>query len=414
LNRESAPQKMDDLEVTRNTDCLEGVRVALCIGGGIAAIETPRIIRELRRMGARVHVFATENALRGVGKDALEWASTFPVVCNSTGLAEHIASNEDVVLVLPATADLISKAALGICPDACTTFIQSALGLKKPVFFCPTMHDSLRESPAFLRNIDLLGSYKGVELIQPRVEEGKWKSPLPEALALEVAFRFNRTRRLNAGLTAERVLVTFGGTLARIDSARALSNYSTGVLGSKVIRHLLEQGKEVVGLCGAVQTSLPECTGLKIHSTPFFDDLSSWLSNENNTKGFDALFHLAAISDYAPETPHFEKIPSDALQLELKLKKLPKLIELASLSKIPFKLACKFTNSNSPQESTKATALLEKMSLDGVYWNWSDAAFGASAQHMGILVCKSGKKIELNSKADAALAITRLFTEKSQ
>ena len=414
MNKESAPRKMDDLDVTRTTDCLQGVRVALCLGGGIAAVESPRVIRELRRMGAQVKVFATENALRFVGKDALEWASTQSVICHSSGLAEHIATKEDLILVLPATADLIAKAALGICPDACTTFIQSALGLKKPVFFCPTMHDSLRESPAFLRNLDLLGGYPGVELIQPRVEEGKWKSPTPELLALEIAFRFNRQRRRSDRQNPGRALVTLGGTLVRIDSARAICNFSTGMLGGKVIRHLLEQGTEVVALCGSMQTALPECSGLKTISTPFFNELSSWLENEANTKNFDALFHLAAISDYAPEISSTEKISSDAEQLQLNLRKLPKLIELNSLAGIPFKFACKYTHSNSPQEMAKANTLLEKMSLDGVYWNWSEAAFGRNAHHTGLLVSKSGQKTEIISKGDAAEAIAKLFTENSK
>jgi phosphopantothenoylcysteine decarboxylase/phosphopantothenate--cysteine ligase len=403
---------MNDLEVTRTTDCLEGVRIALCVGGGVAAIESPRVVRELRRMGARVKVFATENALRFVGRDALEWASTLPVISSSTGLAEHIASSEDMVVVLPATADLIAKSALGICPDACTTFIQSALGLKLPVFFCPTMHDSLRDSPAFVKNLELLSSYPAVELLQPRIEEGKWKSPSPEGLALELAHRYNRIRRMRDGRAQAKALVTLGGTLVPIDAARAICNFSTGVLGSMVVKRLLEQGVEVVALCGSMQVSLPECTGLKTFSTPFFDQLSAWLSDETKTKDFGALFHLAAISDYAPETPSTEKIPSDALELELNLRKLPKLIELPSLSKIPFRFACKLTSGNSTQEMEKAISLLEKMNLNGIYWNWSETAFGSHRNHAGFLIDKSRRQTEIDSKSAAALAITKFYMEQ--
>ena len=73
----------DDLKVELRSTALKGMKVAICVGGGIAAIEVPRVARELRRMGASVRVCATENALRFVGRDALEWASTHPVVVHA-------------------------------------------------------------------------------------------------------------------------------------------------------------------------------------------------------------------------------------------------------------------------------------------------------------------------------------------
>ncbi len=403
---------LSDLEVSLNSDSLSGVRVGMCIGGGIAAIETPKVIRELRRRGASVRVYATETALKFIGKDALEWACTQPVVSSATGLAEHIAT-EDIVLVLPATTDLIGKAAQGICPDACSTYIQSALGYGKQILFVPTMHDSLRESPAFKSNVLTLSTFKGVEFISPRIEEGKWKSPAPESVALEVSYRFNRQDKLNKGLRHRKALVTLGGTLVRIDSARALSNFSTGTLGAKVVESLLESGTEVIALCASHSATLPECSGLQKIDAPLFEDFKSWLENEKNTESLDGIFHLAAVSDFSTETKKNAKISSQEDNLKLSLQKLPKLIQLPSLRKIRFKLACKYTASNTQDEFAKASTLLNSLSLDSVYWNWGEGAFGAASTGGGLLLSDGAKgKAEIATKNQAAKAMVNLFDKR--
>jgi len=412
LKTDQSIRALSDLEVSLNSDSLMGIRVGMCVGGGIAAIEAPKVIRELRRRGAFVRVYATENALRFIGKDALEWASAQSVVCAATGLAEHIAT-EDMVLVLPATTDLIGKAAQGICPDACSTYIQSALGYGKQILFVPTMHDSLRESPAFKTNVATLLTFKGVEFISPRIEEGKWKSPAPESVALEVSYRFNRQNKLNQGRRHRRALVTLGGTLVRIDSARALSNFSTGTLGAKVVESLLESGTEVIALCALHTASLPECSGLRKIDAPLFEDFQTWLENEKNTEFLDGIFHLAAVSDFTTETKKNAKISSQEEHLKLSLQKLPKLIQLPSVKKIRFKLACKYTASNTQDEFAKATSLLNSLSLDSVYWNWGEGAFGVASAASGLLLSEGAKRrIEIATKNQAAKAMVNLFDKR--
>lgn len=400
----------DDLRVELSSGALDGVKVALCVGGGIAAIEVPRVTRELRRKGASVQVYATENALRFVGRDALEWASTQPVVIAPSGLAEHIAT-EDLVVVLPATADLIAKVANGICPDACTTYLQSALGLELPIYFMATMHDSLRQSPAFKTNVEKLSRFSGVELLAARVEEGKWKSPTPEKLALEIAYRFNsrsaqreRGRKLSA-------LVTLGGTSVAIDSARSITNSSTGTLGSLIAEQLIHAGIETTILCGHHTSSLPECSGLHVVDAQRFEDFQKWIDVETNTQSFDALFHVAAISDFKPAQVSSGKIDSNSSELSIEMEHLPKLIKHRNLQKIPFKFACKYTASESPEERAKALNLLNSNALSAVYWNWGAQSFGASDASQGVILKHSGQQTTpLNSKVQAAKQIADLFT----
>lgn len=132
LNNEMA---FADTDVQIKSNFLQNFKVTIIGGGGIAAIELPKLARALRRLGASVQFIVTENCLKFIGIDSLRWASNAEVIINPSGLAEHICTSDGVV-VTPATADLISKVAHGICSDGATTFLQSALGLKKDNYIC--------------------------------------------------------------------------------------------------------------------------------------------------------------------------------------------------------------------------------------------------------------------------------------
>lgn len=398
----------DDLLVTSKSSALAGKSIGLCVGGGIAAIEVPKIARELRRMGASVKIFATEAALKFVGKDALEWSSASPATVHASGLAEHI-SQEDGVLVFPATTDLIGKAANGVCPDACSTYIQSALGQAKPVMFLPTMHDSLRNSPAFKRNIEILSGFTGVSFISPRVEEGKWKAPSPETIALEVAFRCNQRTWKTAEGQFPHALVSLGGTVSKIDVARTISNLSTGTLGALLVRELLEHGIAVTALCGQRSVELPSCSGLTALDCGTFENMQSHFSTQTTHGHFDGLFHLAAISDFGGTGNGEHKISSSKEEITLQLKKFPKLIAAPELRRIGFKVACKFTASDSTEDQLKAEKLLQQYHLDAILWNWGSQAFGPSQVHECLLLMRDGAKTEIRNKPHAVREIATNF-----
>jgi phosphopantothenoylcysteine decarboxylase/phosphopantothenate--cysteine ligase len=164
---------MQDLKVERISELLKGKSIALCITGGIAAIETPKIARHLRRYGAEVKAYTTPSALKFIGKASLEWATEKPVVNELSGLAEHICL-EDIVIVAPATLNTINKILLGIADNVVTSLVASALGSQKPVYLAPTMHDSLYKNPFFQENLKKAERYK-IKIIQPRFSEGKAK-----------------------------------------------------------------------------------------------------------------------------------------------------------------------------------------------------------------------------------------------
>src|SRR3989344_9140956 len=170
----------NDLQVERLGNYLEGKKIALCVSGGIAAIEAPKIARHLRRYGAEVKAYVTASTYEFVGKASLEWGTGQAVVDKLSGLAEHICL-EDLILVAPATLNTINKIMLGLADDPVTTLIASALGRKTPVCVAPTMHESLYHNPFLQQNLHNAYAF-GIHVIPPRESEGKSKIPDLESL----------------------------------------------------------------------------------------------------------------------------------------------------------------------------------------------------------------------------------------
>ncbi|MEY4065505.1 MAG: hypothetical protein RIR26_1713, partial [Pseudomonadota bacterium] len=294
---------------------------------------------------------------------------------------------------------------------ACTTYIQSALGSRKLLLILPTMHDSLRCSPAFQANMRILSGFENVEFLEPRKAEGKWKSPSPDEIALEIAFRFNRKKHGKGG---RQVLVTLGGTITPIDSARVITNLSSGTLGALLVRQLLERGVKVCAICASHTAQLPVCTGVDYINLPKFSDFHEWLAQDKNTKQFSAIFHLAAVSDYAPSRELPSKIDSAKAQLELELLPVPKLIKLPTVRKIPFKMACKYTDSDTKTSKQKALHLLNDNKLDMVFWNWGQESFGKALATTGILILQDDEKhVVVESKKQIAALLVEKFLNRT-
>ena len=263
---------LEDTNVEISSSYLKNMKVALVSGGGIAAIEVPKFVRELRRHGAKTEIFITENCLKFVGIESLRWASQNEVVQNPSGLSEHICT-ADAVVVLPATADLISKVSQGICCDGATTFLQSALGLKKTIIFCQTMHDSLANSPIIKQNIENLKKFPSVIFIEPRKEEGKQKLPEVKNLALTVSHHIHKEKKQ----LSDRVLITYGGSRVMLDPVRCLTNLSTGALGSEVSQLFYAMGYNLTILAANTIEKFPLLEGIEFHYLQRAYPLSCWL-----------------------------------------------------------------------------------------------------------------------------------------
>lgn len=198
-----------DHDVPLRSSHLTGRRIALLVCGGIAALRTPLLARALRRRGATVVAFASEEALRYVGREALEWATCHPVVTALTWRAEHLSDDTpfDAWLVAPATYNTIGKVAAGVADTVVTAALASALGRaargQTCILMVPTMHGSMHQ--AILEENVCRLTQAGVRFLAPRDEYGKHNLPEDETLVAGVC------RALApAGLRERRILVTGG------------------------------------------------------------------------------------------------------------------------------------------------------------------------------------------------------------
>ena len=184
------PSDLGDREVPRDGSRLQGVRVALLVTGGIAAFKAPMIARSLRRQGAQVTAFCSEEALRYVTQDAMEWSTTNPVVVRLSAHAEHLsdAAPFDAYLVAPATAATIARMACGLAEGVVGATLASAIGRMERgqarVLVAPTMHGSMHTS-ILVENLEKLHRI-GVRVIPPRDAYGKHNLPDEATLVQEV------------------------------------------------------------------------------------------------------------------------------------------------------------------------------------------------------------------------------------
>ncbi|PIN79485.1 bifunctional phosphopantothenoylcysteine decarboxylase/phosphopantothenate--cysteine ligase CoaBC [Candidatus Woesearchaeota archaeon CG10_big_fil_rev_8_21_14_0_10_34_8] len=328
-----------DLQVENLGNYLEGKKVALCVTGGIASIETPKIARHLRRYGADVTAYVTSSALKFIGETSLEWATGKPVVKELSGLAEHICT-EDIVLVTPATLNTINKMYSGIADDPVTTLIASVLGNNeihktinseileseinvnnrieclKPVLLAPTMHESLYNNPFLKNNLEnKLNSTYGIHIIKPRFEEHKAKLPKIEDIVAQTCHLLNKNNK--------KLLVTGGATPVKIDDVRIITNKFKGNLAIEIAKEAYHKGYEVTLLLGNTGLKAPSYLRTIYHAD--YDDYYDNVFKELNGVSYDFAIFSAAVADYAPEKKFEGKIHSLG-ELEIKFKQTKKII----------------------------------------------------------------------------------------
>ena len=154
--------------------------IVLCVTGSIAATESIKLARELRRNGVEVKCFMSDSACEII----MEFATGHDVVTKLTGKIEHVKySQEDLILVAPATANTISKFAHKIADNPISTLLITAQGHDTPIIFVPSMHDSMYR--AVKENIDKIKEEGSASFIKPRMDEGKAKFPSKEDIVLE-------------------------------------------------------------------------------------------------------------------------------------------------------------------------------------------------------------------------------------
>lgn len=319
------PSTMGDHDVPMVSQRLQHRRIALLVTGGIAAMKAPQLARGLRRHGAEVVAFASDDALRYVAREALEWATCAPVVTGLTWAAEHLSDSTpfDAYLVAPATHNTIAKMAHGIADTVVSSALASALGRlergQTAIVVAPTMHGSLHNRN-LVDNARRLAAM-GVRFVAPHDAYGKHNLPETELLCIAVGRALSRS-----SLIGRRVLVTAGPTPVPIDGVRRILNRFRGRLGAQIAEELVWRGADAELLLGdgAWRPSTP----MKVTVARTFDDYRD-LVVERARGGLFAGVFSAGVADYRPKQAVQGKIPSGQSKLTLELEPTEKVIDLA-------------------------------------------------------------------------------------
>ena len=213
------------------SDILKDKKIVFCVTGSVAAIETPKVVRELKRMGAEVNCVMSDNAQQIIHPYVLEWASDNEVVTKITGKVEHVKlagevpDKADLILIAPATSNTIGKIANGIDDTPVTTVTTTAFGSDIPIVIVPAMHISMYNHSILQENIKKLKKH-GVDFIEPRIDENEAKFPDTQKIINHIILKFTKK-----DLKGKKILVTAGPTIEDIDAVRYISNKSSGKMG---------------------------------------------------------------------------------------------------------------------------------------------------------------------------------------
>jgi len=324
---------------------LSGKTVVLAVTGSIAAVETVKLAHALRREGATVQAVMTE-AAAGIIHPALAYATARPVVTRITGLVEHVlycgeGGAADLLLIAPSTANTIGKIACGIDDTPVTTFATTALGRGMPVVLAPAMHESMYRHPGVAENLRRLRSW-GIEVIDPRIEEGKAKVADNTVVVLHA-------ERAVSGrpLAGKKVLITSGACAEPLDDVRVLTTRSTGRMGRALALEAFRLGADVTVVHAG---SFPCIRNIRVTTAA---EMREAVLSVCRNEGVDVYVSAAAISDFAPERRE-GKIPSGSPRT-VRLNPLPKIIDEVMAACRPVTVAFKL----GWHEEERARAMLE-------------------------------------------------------
>ncbi len=302
------------VEFNKKTSLLNDKKIILGVTGSISAVESVRLIHELRRHGAEVFPVITESAKRIIHPYSLEYASGNRVVEELTGAIEHVrlVEDSDLFLIAPSTANTISKISLGIDDSTVTSVFSNALG-KIPIVVVPAMHINMYTNPIIRKNIDVLKSF-GVIFLDPLIDEEKAKIADYRSITAEVI------RALNTQLKGKKVFIIGGSSYENIDDVRVISNNSTGETSIDIATMAYYMGADVDLLLGNVSVEVP----------PFLDyekftNLDSLVGKIDLIKKSDAVIVPAALSDFTTEK--IEGKISTERPFSIKLKPTPKFVK---------------------------------------------------------------------------------------
>lgn len=308
--------------------------ILIGVTGGIAAYKVVEVASRLKKSGANVRVMMTRNATEFVSPRTFQEITGNAVSVEMFGDAANfhvahisLADFADAILIAPATANFLAKAAHGIADDLLTTTVIAS---DKPLLIAPSMNTKMFENPATQENLRILKA-RGAMILEPATGElacgtsGKGRLPEPVTICAAVEKIFAPKT-----LSGKRILVTAGGTVEAIDPVRYIGNRSSGRMGYEIAKAAVNAGAEVVLVSG--KSDLEPPSGLKFIKVEAATAMREAVLAEFDS--VDAVIMSAAVADYRVKAPATQKIKKSADTLTLELVKNPDILrELGGLKK---------------------------------------------------------------------------------
>lgn len=387
---------------------LKGKTVVLGVTGGIAAYKIANLASMLVKLHCDVHVIMTENATNFISPITFETLTNHKCLIDTFDRnfqynVEHVAlaKRADVVMIAPATANIIGKMANGIADDMLTTTVLACTCKK---IISPAMNTQMYRNPIVQDNLKKLEHY-GFEIIKPAtgflacrdVGEGKLPEPelLLEYILKELAFEKD--------LSGKRVLVTAGPTVEAIDPVRFITNHSTGKMGYAIAKHCMLRGADVTLVSGPTNLPVPSFVTVipVVSAKEMFDAVTSLAEKQ------DIIIKSAAVADYRPAVIASEKVKKSESALSIELEKTEDILKYLGSHKRDGQFLCGFSM-ETEHMLENSRAKLEKKNLDMIVANnlkQTGAGFGTDTNIVTLITKDEEIQLPILSKDEVAKAI---------
>lgn len=385
------------------------------ISGGIAAYKIPELIRLLKKAGADVQVVTTKNALEFVTPLTLQTVSGHKVYSDMFAAinehsTEHISLPDwaDLMIIAPATANVLCKIANGIADDALTTTFAA---MRKPVVIAPAMNTNMYESPATQKAISELAKWENITMLDAASGElacgTTGKGRLQEIDVLVAAIDYSLTPKT---LSGKHILITAGPTQEAIDPVRYISNASTGKMGYALVRACLNRGAEVTLVSGPTHLSLKAWQAFcPLHIKNIVSSAEMCEATVQAFLQVDAAILCAAVADFTPCNTADKKIKKQPGQTGMSIELTTTTDIAATLGKMKGKQLLVGFALETHNELANAERKLQSKNLDMIVLNSlqdAGAGFGVDTNKVTFLYKDGTKKhLPLLSKQEVADAI---------
>lgn len=387
---------------------LKGKTVVLAVSGSIAAYKIASLASALKKLHANVQVLMTKNAVNFINPITFEsltgnkcLVDTFDR--NFQYSVEHVAlaKQADVVLVAPASANVIGKIAHGIADDMLTTTVMAC---KCKKIIAPAMNTNMFDNPILQDNLKILEHY-GYEVISPAVgylacgDTGAGKMPEPELLLQYIL----REIAYEKDMKGKRVLVTAGPTQESIDPVRFITNHSTGKMGYAIAKMCMLRGAEVTLVSGPTSIAKPEF----VHVVDVVTAKGMYEEVTKRAKDQDIIIKAAAVADYRPKSVSSEKMKKKDDDLAIPMERTDDILKFLGEHKKEHQFLCGFSmeTENMLENSRKK---LEKKHLDMIVANnlkVEGAGFAGDTNVVTIITGQEEVSLGKMTKEETALRI---------